>query len=608
MTLTRYALAAAAAFTGLFVATPAQAGGSLYDLIPGALSSACGGGGCWTNHIRVTDIDGDDDLDVITVNYDDFFGGSNDPEPLAVYINDGTGAFTNESASAVGGFAGNIRQIAVGDVDGDGDNDIYVPSGTGDAHVLFINDGGGVYIDEADARMPMGDYPRAGATRMGDLDDDGDLDIIAADGYANNPATYGRVYINDGMGVFTELMDAVPNTLVGQDIDDLDLLDVDGDYDLDAFANAHNGGAGNLWINDGTGMFSSADLPAGNPGNHYNPGVCDVDGDGDLDIWIDNIANGYNEQLLINDGTGVFTDETAARVTGNNGGNDDNGIICADIDNDGDFDAVIIALFVAERYLENDGNGNFTHLPGAFPGPADCSLWGEMGDLNGDGRFDLVTGQGECGNTNEQVYLANQGVPADTTPPGYRAVEQLEGVEADEEPVLHFAVFDRSVTDEGPRLDRAFAVIDPGGADTVIDATYMGGDMFRAVLPGAPDGTVVSYNVCAEDLAANIECSTVMMYEVGEAVGGSESSGGGADTTDGSVDSTGDPTETAGVTGSPTGTPGTGETGDTDTETAGADGGGGEDGCGCRQQGSGSGMGWMVLGLLGLGALRRRRS
>ncbi len=603
MTLTRYALSAIAALTGLLATTPAQAGGALFDQIPNALPPACNGGGCWTNHLRMTDIDGDDDLDVIAVNYDDFFAGANDPEPLAVFINDGTGSFTNQSASTVGDFAGNVRQIAVGDVDGDGDRDIYVPDGIGGPHVLFINDGGGVFVDEADARLPMGNFPRAGATRMGDLDDDGDLDIIAADGYANNPATFGHVYINDGTGVFTELMDAAPTSLSGIDIDDLDLFDVDGDMDLDAFANAHTNGTGNLWINDGTGVFTSADLPPpGNGGNHYNPGVCDVDGDGDLDIWIDNIGGGYNEQLLINDGNGNFTDETAARVTGNDGGWDDNGIICADIDNDGDFDGVVLSLFMVERYLENDGNGNFTYSQGAFPGPADCTLWGEMGDLNGDGRFDLVTGQGECQDTNEQVYLANQGIAADTQAPGYRMVEQLENVEPDVAPVLHFAVYDRSVTDEGPRLDRAFAVIDPGGADTVIDAVFMGGDLFRAVLPAAPDGTSVSYNVCAEDLAANIECSTVLMYQVGEAGPGDDTTGDGADTTDGNPN-TSDPTETAGdVTG-----PGTGDSSGSSGETDTAGAGGGGDGCGCRQRPADGGTGWMMLGLLGLASLRRRR-
>jgi hypothetical protein len=53
------------------------------------------------------------------------------------------------------------------------------------------------------------------------------------------------------------------------------------------------------------------------------------------------------------------------------------------------------SLGTPERLLVNDGTGNFTHVAGKFPAQTDCSRWGELGDLNGDGRLDLVTGQGE---------------------------------------------------------------------------------------------------------------------------------------------------------------------------------------------------------------------
>src|SRR5687768_6181017 len=121
--------------------TLAHAGGALFQEDPGALANACGGDGCWTNYLRVTDLDGDDDLDVVMVNYEGFFSAGT-AEPLVAYTNDGAGNFTNTSAASVGGFVGRIRQVAIGDVDGDGDPDMYVPDANGGPDNLFFNEGG----------------------------------------------------------------------------------------------------------------------------------------------------------------------------------------------------------------------------------------------------------------------------------------------------------------------------------------------------------------------------------------------------------------------------------------------------------------------------------
>jgi MYXO-CTERM domain-containing protein len=607
--LTRYALAAVAALTGSLVASPAAAGGPLYDLVPNALApQACGGTGCWTNHMRLTDIDGDGDLDLLLANYPDFFNGSNNGQPLVIYANDGNAGFTNVSASAVGNYTGTLRQIAVGDVDGDGFVDIFGPAGNGSAYVLFMNDGTGVFTNEADVRLPPGPFPRSGAARMGDVDNDGDLDIFTADGYATGGPPFGHLYINDGLGMFEEAVGAIPGAIAGVDIDDCEFFDADRDFDLDLVVNAHAGGTGALWLNDGSGTFTAGGsiAPPATGNFHYNVAPCDVDGDGDLDLWIDNIGGGFTEQLLINDGAGNFTDQTAARVSGNPGA-DDNGVVCADIDDDGDFDAVVISLGTVERFLENDGAGNFTYVPGVFPPPTNCSLWGEFGDLDGDGRFDLVTAQGECSSSDE-VYLANQAVPQDSTPPRILAVEDPGFVAVGEAPVVRFAVSDRTVTDEGPQLDRAFAVVDPRGAALVVDASYMGGDLFRAVLPAADEGTV-TFQVCAEDRNANLACSEAQTYDVGGEPPGDtgDSTGTPPDSTSGpdagGLDTSGGGPGT-GVTASGTGVSADGSGSSGETDTAGAS--DGADGCGCRQDASGRRHG-LMLGLLGVALAARRR-
>lgn len=601
---------------GLIAAlSPGRVDAALFDLVIDALDpQACGGGGCWTNHLRLTDIDGDGDLDLLLVNYPDFFQGNDNPQPLVVYVNDGAGGFTSVSTMAVGDYVGNLRQIAVGDVDGDGAVDIFAPSGAGGPPVLFINDGGGVFSEEAGTRLPGMSFPRGAAARMADVDNDGDLDIFSADGYAVAGPPFGRLYLNDGGGFFEEAVGAIPDSISGQDIDDCEFVDVDRDFDLDLIVNAHAGGTGALWLNDGTGVFTAGGSidPPKSANYHYNVTPCDVDGDGDLDLWIDNIGGGFTEQLLINDGSGNFSDETSTRVTGNQGA-DDNGVICADIDDDGDFDAVVVSLQTPERLLENDGIGNFTFVPSAFPGPTNCSLWGEFGDVDGDGRIDLVTAQGECSNSDE-VYLANEGVPVDATPPKILAVETVDPAAAGIGPVVRFAVSDRDVSDEGPRLSRAFARVEP---DVEIEAMFMGGDLFRVQLPAA-EGVVITFRVCAIDRAGNEACSGEQSY--GEAIdptGGTESTGGtdgstgevttGMSTTSGAT--TVDPPTSGGEPVTTGGAAVTGTTGSTDGPASdsgtgtGMEGGGG--GCGCRHEPSGVAWGWLVLALAGLG--RRRR-
>ena len=507
-------LLAMSLMTGLTLSPPSSAGAfPWYDLVPGALNpQACAGAGCWTNHLRLTDLDNDGDLDLVLVNYADFFAGGNAPQPLVIYRNDGDGTFTNVSGTAVGDYSGNLRQIAIGDVTGDGLRDMYAPQGTGGAHVLFINQGNLVFVEQAAARLPN-DYPNGAAARMGDVDDDGDLDIIASDGYAVAGPPFAHLYRNDGNGNFSEVANAFPTSIAGSNISDLELLDADRDFDLDVVVNAHNGGIGALWLNDGNGIFTAGgSLASAAIGSlHSNVTPCDVDADGDLDLWVDNAGAALAEQLQINNGSGGYSDESAARVSGNPG-SDDNAVACADIDNDADLDAVVISLGTAERFLQNNGSGSFALLAGVFPAPTNCSLSAEFGDLNGDGRIDLVTGQGECSSSDE-VYFANANVPIDTRAPLILAVDDPGPVLPGAPAILRFAVSDSSVTDEGPRLDRAYAVVDPAGAALEFEAQPMGGDLFRVVLPATSSGSV-QFQACATDLRANTDCTQTLSYAV----------------------------------------------------------------------------------------------
>ncbi len=459
----------------------------------------CGGEGCWTNHMRLTDLDRDGDLDAIFANTGGFFS-SPTAQPLEVWRNGGAGDFTLVTEELFGGpVVAPVRVVAVGDVDGDGDRDIVGPSAAGQPDRLWIQGEDGTFGDEGPARL--GTSSRSAAVRLGDVDGDGDLDLIVGLGYAGGDAPPARLYLNDGAGVFGEAVGALPPTMAGTDPDDVDLLDADGDFDLDVLVNAHEG-PNALWINDGRGTFSDGSdrlPPPAGEAFHYGPTACDVDGDGDRDLLIDNIGPGYDEQVLINDGTGHFTDESA-RLGGNDDGDDDNGVVCLDHDEDGDHDVIVASLSsLGERLFENDGRGRFTRVGGAFPAIDDNTLWMEMGDVDGDGRLDAVTAQGEDQIETERLYLGTAQVAVDTSAPVIFTWNTTAFW-----PEIRFAVRDGATSDEGPRLLGADAELP--NAESPVPATPMGGDLWRVLVPEES----TELKLCATDQAGNRGCIEVV--------------------------------------------------------------------------------------------------
>ncbi len=539
----------------------------------------------WTNYLRLADLDGDGDLDLIVPSCGGFFS-SPSAEPFRLYDNDG-GVFTEVTVARLGEAPTlAVRVVAVGDVNGDGALDLYLPNAGGAADRLYVNQGDGTFVDEASTRLPAGaNASRSAGARFGDVDGDGDLDLLVAQGYASSDGPPAWLLLNDGDGFFTNATERLPQTFPGEDPDDVDFLDVDRDFDLDVLVNAHTG-ASALWRNDGSGTFTdiSGNMPGpvGGP-YHYGPSACDVDGDGDLDLVIDNIgASLQREQLLLNDGAGQFSDGTAQ--LGQNATADDNGVMCIDIDDDGDFDLAIPSLSANERILLNDG-GEFTLEPGAFPSVQDPTLWMDFGDVNGDGRMDAVTGQGEQGSpTNHvsRVYLGSSEQPVDTTAPNIIAFETPEGLDTSAPFALRFAVSDRVVTDSGPRV-RAYALVDDGGASEV-EAVFMGGDLFRVELAAAVTATA-TVALCAVDAEDNQRCTEPMAF------GGSSGPGPGA-----------------GGAGGTGGGAGSGASG------AGANGQGGDElrvedgGCGCRVGAHPAGAaGWLFAAFVAVTLRRRSR-
>jgi hypothetical protein len=195
-----------------------------------------------------------------------------------VRLNNGSGIFSAAPDVLVGAQP---LGLELGDVDNDGDLDLAVAN-TGDNTVSIQLNNGSARFVAAGADIRVGTYPQQMA--LGDLDGDGDLDLLVSN---NNIGTVS-VRLNNGQGGFT-----APATggevQVGGFPKGLALGDVDADGDLDFVINTNNL---SLYLNNGQAGFAGS-YPGivGIPSGAGDLALVDVDGDGDLDLFVPGFAS-----------------------------------------------------------------------------------------------------------------------------------------------------------------------------------------------------------------------------------------------------------------------------------------------------------------------------
>ncbi len=335
--------------------------------------------------VALGDVDGDGDLDALIGNW-----GLD-----RLYLNDGGGTFVDASFM-LPPDPGFTKALALGDLDGDEDLDLLLGQWLFEKNRLFLNDGTGQFLD-ASSNLPDDADPTRGVT-LGDVDGDLDLDILVANGF-DQSSPPDRLYLNDGRGFFSSAPAQLP--VDGLDTEAIALGDVDGDGDLDALlANGqvdHAGEAGaalpnRLYLNDGAGTFSVAvgQLPP-DVDDTVAAAFADIDGDGDLDLVLGNAWGSLDlseppDRLYLNDGFGNFS-ATSGMLAADGA---TLAVALFDADADLDIDLVLArGLDRQDRLLLNDGAGVFHDVTHPFPFDHDETNEVLLGDLDGDGMLDL---------------------------------------------------------------------------------------------------------------------------------------------------------------------------------------------------------------------------
>jgi hypothetical protein len=214
---------------------------------------------------------------------------------------------------------------------------------------------------------------------IGDLDSDGDLDLVLAKG--RHTPLVDRVLLNDGKGAFasSNLGPIADRTYTAA------LADLDGDGDLDVLTSNDRPDSKLVYLNNGKGQFTVHGTWGVPEWSTRNAAVADLNGDGKVDVIAANRPG--PSYVCLNEGGGRFAAECipipAESATS---------IVPADFDKDGFIDLAVPSRDGGQSHIYfNDGKAGFAKT--APFGPSDAAARvGAAADFNADGLMDLVVG------------------------------------------------------------------------------------------------------------------------------------------------------------------------------------------------------------------------
>lgn len=338
------------------------------------------------------DYDDDGDMDLFVPDYA-FWQSSR------MYHNNGNGTFSNTAIGQATTDKGSNIGAQWADYDNDGDLDLLAANGVQAPNRIYRNESG--ILERIDAG-PVDDYTGYNhSAQWVDINNDGNLDVFVAD---YMPTRFNNVYLGDGLGGFQQLASSISREALPT------MQGVWGDYDLDGLQDlfvANTWGNDNsLFHNDGNGNFSKINAGAisTSGGSSLSAAWGDYDNDGDLDLYVAN-TSGQNDFLYRNEGSGSFVAVSGSAITKEEMSSQ--GGVWADLDNDGDLDLIVvhdnnepISIFL------NNGNGGF-NLNTTDPLAQDSDKAGSaaLADYDNDGDLDVFVAH--LDNTAD-VLFANQ--------------------------------------------------------------------------------------------------------------------------------------------------------------------------------------------------------